>query len=204
VFSRLWSLVSTSSDLSLSVLVQFTMACKNCDQEKAELRVMPRRTRRTVQEAVQPHVVGPERLVACKTCRKVEPTVDEVQEMLGHQDDAIETLLSQLQQLEVSDDIMSQANHLASVTSMVNTAFMGLCSNTHALCFKTQGKKFHHAAFECISKVLKVECHTECTSNTSNRVYCQFCFTKTGKQFFHAQIDCNRKKKFSQKVKSKN
>ena len=44
------------------------------------------------------------------------------------------------------------------------------------------------------------KCTVTQQTNTSNRVSCEFCFNKTGKQFSHPQIDCFRKKKFSKKV----
>jgi hypothetical protein len=147
----------------------------------------------------------------------MEPTMERVQVMLGDQDDAIQTLLSQLEQLEVSEDIMCQAYHLYSVTSMVNKAFMGLCSTTHAETeeptlrevmdqladqFNTRMDAMEARQAQQSSPHAQIHCHNKPT-NTSNKGHvshiCDFCFTKTGKRFFHAQIDCNRKKKFSQK-----
>ena len=152
--------------------------------------------------------------MACKTCGQVESAMEQVQMILGYQDDAIETLLSQLEQLEVSEDVMSQANHLASVSSWANTTFMGLCSgkctstectNTQQsicqFCFTKTGKQFYHAETACNRKKKfskKVKCQDKSNrKSTSNRVYCEFCFDKTGKQFSHALTDCLRKKKFS-------
>jgi hypothetical protein len=151
--------------------------------------------------------------------------------MMGDQDDAIQTLLSQLEQLGVSEHIMDQAYHVASITSMVNEAVMDLWSTTHAVTeeptlrevmvqftdqFNTRmdamearqvqqssPRSTHSRQQTNSSSRGQVEKLSQQTS-TSHKVYCEFCFDKTGKQFSHALTDCLRKKKFSNKVRSKN
>jgi hypothetical protein len=99
-------------------------------------------------------------------------------------------------------------------TTNTHTSNGGVVSHICASCLKTQGKKFHHAAFECNNKEVKCKkrrgikkqtsSRDKCTITqqtiTSNRVYCEFCFNKTGKQFSHAEIHCHRKNKFSKNM----